>query len=161
MWWDEGPQENSPISSLLLTVPVIWMGTHGCVPQWQVPETHPDHPNPSSHIHSRSDNSWCAGSFPASPFIRPWNTCQSLCISQMGWKSWSSSPGVYSTVEASQTSALYQYYQTLPQRKYWFPRVGPHLELLFIVWVMVPSRSETIKQAKDSSIVINLINDNW
>lgn len=66
-------QENSLFClppCLLLTVPVIWMGTHGCVPQWQVPETHPDHPNPGSHIHSGSDNSWRAGSFPASPFIR-------------------------------------------------------------------------------------------
>lgn len=75
MWWDEGHKRTlslfspSPPSFLLLTVPIIWMGTHGFVPQWQVPETHPDHPNPSSHIHSGSDNSWCAGSFPASPFI--------------------------------------------------------------------------------------------
>lgn len=72
MWWYEGHQKTPPLppSCLLLSVPIIWMGTHGCVPQWQVPETHPDYPNPSSHIHSRSDNSWCAGSLPASPFIR-------------------------------------------------------------------------------------------
>lgn len=60
----------SPPSCLHLPVPIIWMGTHGHVPQWQVPETHSDYPNPSSHIHSGSHNSWCAGSFPASPFIR-------------------------------------------------------------------------------------------
>lgn len=66
----------SPPSCLFFTVPIIWMGTHGCVQQWQVPETHPDHPNPSSHIHSHSDNSWCAGSFPASSFIR-----SGICVS--------------------------------------------------------------------------------
>lgn len=60
----------SPPSCLLLSVPVIWMGTHGCVQQRQVPETYPDHPNPSSHIQSHSNNSWCAGSFAALSFIR-------------------------------------------------------------------------------------------
>lgn len=55
--------------SLPPTVPFISMSTHACVLHWQVPETHSHHPNPSSHIHSASDNSWRAGSFPASAFI--------------------------------------------------------------------------------------------
>lgn len=63
MQCDEG---HKPLSPLHPTVPIIRMGTQGCVPHWQVPEMHPD---PSSHIHSGSDNSWCAGPFPASAFI--------------------------------------------------------------------------------------------
>lgn len=60
--------KRSPFS-LPLTVPFISISTHACVLHWQVPETHSHHPNPSSHIHSASNNSWRAGSFPASALI--------------------------------------------------------------------------------------------
>lgn len=69
MWWDEGHKWTVSLPPSNNLLPTSHCGMHGCVLQWQVPEMHPDHPNPSSHIHSGSDNRWCAGSFPASAFI--------------------------------------------------------------------------------------------
>ena len=138
MWWDEGHKRTLSLSPpslpsfLLLTVPIIWTGTHGRVPQWQVPETRPDHPNPSSHIHSGSDNSWCAGSFPASPFIH-----SGIRVSLFVLVKWGGRAGRRRQVYTARWTDFKQGPCTntikhFLEKTHWFPRVGSHLKFAFL-----------------------------